>query len=112
MAHHPLRRQAPGAAELHRASVEVDSAQARIARSGSAAKALRQGTLQRSSRPARNEIRRRAVLKGPGLSPATCGSTICPSYARSLKCDLHATNRSRKLDSNLDAMQLQDHPFF
>src|ERR1700726_2475378 len=107
MAHHPLRRQAPGAAELYRASVEVDSAQARIARSGSAAKALRQGTLQRSSRPARNEIRRRAVLKGPGLSPATCGSTICLSYAQSLEYDLHAAYGSGQLDANLDAMQLQ-----
>ena len=45
MVHHSLRRQTPGTAELHRASAEIDSAQAHEEEQGQAAEAFRQGTL-------------------------------------------------------------------
>ena len=50
---HPFRRQAAGAAELHRASAEDNSVQEDLARQGPVAEAFRQGPLQRPGQPAR-----------------------------------------------------------
>src|SRR5258708_14833788 len=56
LAHHPLRRQAAGAAERHLASPEVDPVQARVARQGQAAEAVptRDATIIKPA-PARDE---------------------------------------------------------
>src|ERR1700736_2710011 len=76
LAHRSIGRQATCAAELHRPIVEVNSVQTPIARSGPAAKTLRQGRLQRSNYRARNKIRRRTVLRGPTrrVCPRRCVS--------------------------------------
>src|SRR5215211_2250083 len=86
MEYHPLGRQATRAPELHRAPVKVDTFQARISRPGQVAKAVRQGTIQRPSLIARNEVRCRAVLRAaPWCDPAFSRQTA-PSkkkYGRS-----------------------------
>src|SRR5258707_6273782 len=62
MVHHSLRRQAPGTAELHRASAEIDPAQTRTQKQDQAAKAFRQETLQRPGGPARDDVRGGTLL--------------------------------------------------
>src|SRR6478609_7666339 len=59
----PLRRQATGTAQRHLAHPQDDPVQEDRAAKDQAAEADPQGPLQRSGQPARDEIRRRAVLK-------------------------------------------------
>src|SRR5580692_5386506 len=61
--HRSLRRQASGAAELHRPPSENNSLQEDFARKSPAAEAIRQGALQRPGRPARAEVRHGTILR-------------------------------------------------
>src|SRR5690242_8967114 len=62
MAHRTLRRQAPGAAEHYLPPVTGNPVQAAGARAGSTAQTIEEGPLRRSSDPARDDVRDRAIL--------------------------------------------------
>src|SRR4029077_11486099 len=70
MATRAFRRQATRAAELHRASLEIDDVQAPVARYGPAAQTIRQRPLRRQGFVAHHEVYSGAILSDAGRAVA------------------------------------------